>query len=260
MAQEDNLTGEALPVTVFRYRARFGHFLRAEASVSALTYPVPPRTALMGMIGAVLGLSKDTPQVELRESRIAVCGAVPQTHWHRVKLRKDPPTALSMKVKRGAKGQKNPAPEMATLNKQEWLFEPDYEIFASLPGTYHEEFADRIKNRRWHYQPCMGLSEMLADLEFVSDGKATLLQPGSDVLCESVACREVGTSVNGRRAVEGGVPLAMLPLRMPREVTPERVFSHANYLIERSGRPMSLISDAAYRVETRERETTVLFL
>jgi CRISPR-associated protein Cas5h len=260
MAQGDNLTGETLPVIVFHYRARFGHFLRAEASVSALTYPVPPRTALMGMIGAVLGLPKDTPQVALRESRIAVRGAVPQTHWHRVKLRKDPPSALSMKVKRGAKGQKNPAPEMATLNKQEWLFEPDYEIIASLPGTYHEEFTDRIRNRRWHYQPCMGLSEMLADLEFVSDGKATLLPPDSDVLCESVACREEGTSIDGKRTVEGGVPLAMLPLRMPREVTPGRVFSHADYLIERSCRPMPLISDAAWRIEVQERERTVIFL
>ncbi len=260
MAQADNLTGETLPVIVFRYRARFGHFLRAEASVSALTYPVPPRTALMGMIGAVLGLPKDTPQVELRESRIAVCGAVPQRHWHRVKLRKDPPAALSMRVKRGSTGQKNPAPEMATLNKQEWLFKPDYEIVASLPSTYHEEFTDRLRNRRWHYQPCMGLSEMLADLEFVSDGKATLLPPDSNVLCESVARLTEGTSINRRRTVEGGVPLAMLPLRMPREVTSGRVFSHADYLIERSGRPMPLISDAACRVETQERERTVIFL
>lgn len=254
------MTGETLPVVVFRYRAKFGHFLRAEASVSALTYPAPPRTALMGMIGAVLGLPKDTPQVELRESRIAVCGAVPRTHWHRVKLRKDPPAALAMNVKRGAKGQKTSAPEMATLNKQEWLFEPEYEVIANLPDTYHEEFSERVRDRRWHYQPCMGLSEMLADLEFVSESRAERLPPESSILCESVAHRLEGTTVDGRRTVEDGAPLAMLPLRMPREVTPERVFSHADYLIERSGRAMPLISDAAWRIESRERERTVIFL
>jgi CRISPR-associated protein Cas5h len=32
--------------------------LKAEASVSALSYPIPPRTALLGMIGAVLGLER----------------------------------------------------------------------------------------------------------------------------------------------------------------------------------------------------------
>lgn len=254
------MTSNTLPIVVFRYRARFGHFLRAEASVSALTYPVPPRTALMGMIGAVLGLPKDTPQVELRESRIAVCGPIPQTHWHRVKLRKDPPAALAMTVKRGAKGQKNPAPEMATLNKQEWLFEPDYEIVVSLPTTYQEEFTNRLRHRRWHYQPCMGLSEMLADLEFISEGVAELLPQESEVLCESVARRTEGVSVDGRRTVEGGAPLAMLPLRMPREVTPERVFSHADYLIERSGRPMPLASDRAWRIEMHGGERMVIFL
>lgn len=254
------MTGENLPVVVFRYRARFGHFLRAEASVSALTYPVPPRTALMGMIGAVLGLPKDTPQVELRESRIAVCGAVPRTHWHRVKLRKDPPAALAMTIKRGAKGQKNPAPEMATLNRQEWLFEPEYEVIVSLPHTFQEEFSERVRGQRWHYQPCMGLSEMFADLEFVSEGAAELLPPESVVLCESVARRTEGTSVDGRRTVEGDTPLAMLPLRMPREVTPKRVFSHADYLIERSGRPMPMVSDIAWRIEMHGGERMVIFL
>lgn len=98
------VNGDAHPVVVFEYAGRFGHFLRAEASVSALSYPVPPRTALLGMIGAVLGLEKDTPQVELKNAMIAVSGRIPETHWHRVKLRKDPPSALPRKVKAGAKG------------------------------------------------------------------------------------------------------------------------------------------------------------
>lgn len=163
-----------------------------------------------------------------------------------------------MKIKRGARGPKNPAPEMATLIKQEWLFEPEYEIVASLPDTYHEEFSERIRNRRWHYQPCMGLSEMLADLEFVSEGAAESLPPESPVFCQSVARRTEGNTVDGRRTVEGGTPLAMLPLRMPREVTPERVFSHADYLIERSGNAMPMISDAAWKIEAEELERTVI--
>src|SRR5215204_4090672 len=59
---------DARPAVVFEYAGRFGHFLRAEASVSALSYPVPPRTALLGMIRAVLGLEKDTPQVKLKDA------------------------------------------------------------------------------------------------------------------------------------------------------------------------------------------------
>ena len=96
----------ARPAVVFEYAGRFGHFLRAEASVSALSYPVPPRTALLGMIGAVLGLEKDTPQVELKDALVAVSGPIPETHWHRVKLRKDPPAPLPRKVKKGDKADR----------------------------------------------------------------------------------------------------------------------------------------------------------
>lgn len=101
---DDSSSNGVRPAVVFEYAGRFGHFLRAEASVSALSYPVPPRPALLGMIGAVLGLEKDTPQVELKDALIAVSGPIPETHWHKVKLRKDPPNALPRVVKKGAKG------------------------------------------------------------------------------------------------------------------------------------------------------------
>src|SRR5215218_7998053 len=108
---------DARPAVVFEYAGRFGHFLRAEASVSALSYPVPPRTALLGMIGAVLGLEKDAPQVELADAMIAVSGPIPRTHWHKVKLRKKLPEPLPLRVKKGDKGRS--AAEKATLIRQE---------------------------------------------------------------------------------------------------------------------------------------------
>ena len=254
----------ARPAVVFEYAGRFGHFLRAEASVSALSYPVPPRTALLGMIGAVLGLEKDTPQVELKDALIAVSGVIPETHWHRVKLRKDPPAALPKVVKAGVLGQRNPKPEQATLITQEWLFEPRYTVTACLPDNHHAQFASRVRERRWHYSPCMGLSEMVARLELVDEGTATALPTGSEVSCASVARRD-GAVLDGRRMLEASgnnEALAILPQRMPREVNEGRVFAHADYLIERSGMPIPLWADDAYEVRTDDPQMTktVIFL
>ncbi len=254
------VNGDAHPAVVFEYAGRFGHFLRAEASVSALSYPVPPRTALLGMIGAVLGLEKDAPQVEIKDAMIAVSGRIPATHWHRVKLRKDPPAALPRKIKAEAKGSSTD--ERATLNKQEWLFDPSYSVTACLPDGYHDELVSRLRERRWYYSPCMGLSEMAAQLEFVSEGTASALPAGSEVSCSSVARRE-GSALDGHRTLKasgGGEPLAILPLRMPREVTQDRVFTHADYMVERSGLPIPLWADEAYRVETDSEVRTVVFL
>ncbi len=265
MAPEKMAVNEdARPAVVFEYGGRFGHFLRAEASVSALSYPVPPRTALLGTIGAVLGLEKDTPQVKLKDAMIAVSGRIPETHWHRVKLRKDPPASLPRRVKAGEPGQKNPKPEQATLNKQEWLFNPSYTVTACLPNNYHDEFVSRLRERRWHYSPCMGLSEMAAWLDFVAEGTATALPAGAEVSCASVVRRDVAV-LDGRRTLEASAsgvegPLAILPLRMPREVTKDRVFTHADYMIERSGLPIPLRADEAYRVEAGSGTRAVIFL
>ncbi len=245
---------------IFRYGGRFGHFLRAEASVSALSYPVPPRTALLGMIGAVLGLEKDTPQVELADALISVSGPIPRTHWHRVKLRKDPPTPLPLSVKKGAKGTS--APEKATLIRQEWLFNPSYTVTVCLPAGYHEDLVSRLREGHWHYSPCLGLSEMPARLEYVEEGAASPLPSGSEVLCASVARRDVAT-LDGRRTLEAssnGEPLALLPLRMPREVTVDRVFTHADYMVERSGLPIPLRADAAYEISSATGTKVVTFL
>jgi CRISPR-associated protein Cas5h len=252
------VNADVRPAVVFEYMGRFGHFLRAEASVSALSYPVPPRTALLGMIGAVLGLEKDTPQVELKDAMIAVSGRIPTTHWHRVKLRKDPPAALPRRVKAGAPGQQNPKPEQATLNKQEWLFDPSYTVTACLPDGYHDKLVSRLRERRWYYSPCMGLSEMAARLKFVSEGTASALPAGSEVSCSSVA--RIEDSKLDLEASENGEPLAILPLRMPREVTRDRVFTHANYMVERSGLPIPLRTDEGYQVETDSGARTVIFL
>ncbi len=254
------MAGKEEDAVVFRYGGRFGHFLRAEASVSALSYPIPPRTAMLGMIGAVLGMEKDTPQVELSDALISVSGPLPRTHWHRVKLRKDPPTPLPRSVKKGAKGTS--APERATLIRQEWLFNPSYTVTACLPTDYHEDLVSRLKERHWHYSPCLGLSEMPAHLEFVEECTASALPPGSEILCASVARKE-GATLDGSgtlTASASGEPLALLPLRMPRDVTVDRVFTHADYLIERSGLPIPLRADTAYEISSSTDTRVVTFL
>ena len=65
----------------FRLTGRYGHFLRAEGGVSAISYPVPPRTSILGLLGAILGLDKDQPQTVLEPACIALHGRIPQTHW-----------------------------------------------------------------------------------------------------------------------------------------------------------------------------------
>ncbi|MCL0081535.1 CRISPR-associated protein Cas5 [Peptococcaceae bacterium] len=236
----------------FRISGRFAHFLKAEAGVSALSYPVPTRTAIIGMIGAIMGFAKDSAQTLLAPLDIALAGQLPVTHWHKAKLRKDPPAILAHQVKSIQKADKQPAPEKATLIRQEWLFNPEYTAWVNLPSQYQQVFETRLRERQWHFQPCLGLSEMSAEIEYLETIVAEKLSPGAYPV--QTIFRQSEAQVDTASVYDAGIALHLL--RMPRTVTASRVFSHENYVIERNNLPVNLETAAAYSVNGK----VVMFL
>jgi CRISPR-associated protein Cas5h len=232
-------------VVRFRYRGKVGHFLRAEANVDGLTYPVPPPTALLGLAGAVLGFGKDEPQEKLAGARFAVAaaGALPLRFWHTTNVRKDPPAGLPFRVRATDAGPKNPKPEKNMRFAQEWLWKPEYRVWAALPGAYHGEFTARLFERRWHFTPCLGLAWMFADLDEAQEVEAEPLEAEVHPVA-TVAPQDAG-AVEMQDAFAGG--LTLQSLRMACAVTGERAFSHQAYWLEISGKPFPFRTAQAFR-------------
>ena len=228
----------------FQLSGRFAHFLRAEAGASALSYPIPPRTVILGLIGAVLGLKKDCSQIILEPFQVALAGKVPHGFWHKAKLRKDPPESLPQEIKRSQSEGKITKPERATLIAQEWLFNPSYTLWVSLPEPYHEEFERRVRERQWYYQPSLGLSEMMADLRYLGSETANPLPSGFYEV--STVIRQGGGEIQVPKVLERNLALHLL--RMPRSVTSERVFTHDGYILERDGSPIPVQTMEGYEV------------
>jgi CRISPR-associated protein Cas5h len=232
-------------VVRFRYRGKVGQFLRAEANVDGLTYPVPPPTALLGLAGAVLGLGKDEPQEQLAGARFAVApvGPLPLRFWHTTNVRKDPPAALPPRVRATDRGQANPKPERNMRFAQEWLWRPEFRVWAALPGPYHRELADRLARRRWHFTPCLGLAWMFADLDEAEELDAEPLAAGVHRVT-TVSPQEAG-AVAMQEAFAAGVTLQSL--RMASAVTAGRAFAHRAYWLEVGGRPFPFQTAQAFR-------------
>ena len=232
-----------MPVLSFRWFAKYGHFLRAEANVSALSYPIPPRTAVLGLLGAILGLEKDQLPEILGNAQVAIGGTLPSRFWHRIKLRKDPPTALPRIIKKGQKGNKG-SDEQATLVLQEWLWQPSFLIHVAMPDNQavFTELYERIAQRRWYFSPCMGLSELLAEVELIGIAAAKPV-PAGKVKITSIFPQSAGRVLNSETKL--GIHL----LRMPREVSPDRVFSHQNYYIEHQGQAFIVETEQAWSLD-----------
>jgi CRISPR-associated protein Cas5h len=254
---------DSKPFVIFSYSGRFAHFLKAESSASALSYPVPPRTVLLGLVGAVMGLPKDTPQLELNGAMFAITSNPnPQTHWHRAKFRKEIPTPLPKVVNVKMKGSDKP--ELATLIKQEWLIEPHYEIIAALPETYHSDFVERLRTKSWHFSPYLGLSEMNADLNFISEATGVAIREKQTLRCQSIVPQD-SVKIDGgeieKYLKESRESLKIQVLRMPYDVSEDRVFRHRNYLMERHGRPIPVLTSKAWSITTKTLNTfPIMFL
>ncbi len=259
MEADDVVAKDAtLSIVAFRYHARLGHFLRAESSASALSYPLPPRTVLLGLCGGVIGLEKDEPQRLFATASFAVLGRAPLTHWHRAKLRKTDPELLPPTITRSQRAAGTGRPEQATLIRQELLMTPDFTVVAALPKPYHGELATRLASGRWHFSPFMGLSEFIARLEWLGDGSASKL-PEGDYDCWSVAARPLVT-IDTARIFRDGLAVHLGTERLPRAVTPDRVFTHEEYYVERAGRPLPVRTANAWAARWGDEERVVVWL
>lgn len=232
-----------IPLVKFELKGKFAHFLRAEANVSAPTYSVPPRTVLLGILGAILGLEKDEPQVKLEHAWIALSGPVPRSHWHRVKLRKDPPEALPWVARKTQQVERQTKPEKPALINQEWLFEPRFLVWVNVPKPYLQDLEWRLRERRWHFSPSMGLAEHSADLSFLETVEAEI-QPLGVYPVRTVFPRSAGTLQMDQIFRE---ELAIHAQRMPCTVTADRIFLHKSYFIEKNARAIPLETELAYK-------------
>lgn len=226
---------------VFNYSGRFAHFLRAETNASAPTYPIPPRTVLIGLVGAIIGLEKDMPQNELKNAKFSVCGSSNFIHWHSANIRKIPPASVAYTIKKNDKGSSSE--QKNTIIFQEWLFNPNFTVWAMLPDKYQKEFENRVRERKWYYSPSLGLSEMSADIKFISSITAVPLETGNYEITGAVPCSKVKIDLGKVSNRE----IAIKSIQMPREVSEKRVFSHESYFVEMNSNTIPVRTSSAWK-------------
>jgi CRISPR-associated protein Cas5h len=229
----------------FRWQGRFGFFLRAEAPVVGIGYPLPPRTAVLGLIANILGFEKDALAHELADAQVALSGSLPRTHWHACNLRKIksarflPATVSLSKCSAFLASE-----ESNTQSRQEWLLDPSFEVLAVLPPRWHDDFSARVRDGRFHFTPCLGLSEMIATVQSLGEETLTPLPEGAHRVVTVARAHDATRLDTGTVLRES---LRVLSLTLPRTVTEDREFSHAVYHATPDGSPLPVISREAWQ-------------
>lgn len=189
--QPGNLTrsgrGIAVDVLVFDLKGSVGHFRRPDTTATHATYPFITRTALRGILGALLGMEEFVQE----DARAGIRLMTPvQKSVQR----------LSML----GKGFLGGGPDFNRPTSIELLVNPYYRIYYS--GPYLDELARTIEERRSVYHTYLGSAFALTVPEWVGVMPGTLRTVDPEL--ELVTATVVPMHVVGRLMVDGGSQLS----------------------------------------------------
>ena len=218
---------EGREFAIFEVSSDLAHFRRPYVTTTALTFPIPPRTALCGLVGAILGQPKDEGLRNFvdQEAVFGLLNSAPvnltQYSFNLVDTKDNP----SFRLK-----SENPHTQV----RYECIRSPRYTVAFAHP-TLASELVSLLAAGRTVYTPCLGLAWMIAWLGGVRSER------GEHVDAPAVMpyrCVVRTTHLEGE--VEWDGDAVYQRLRMPAEMQPDRqVTRYEEYIVETSGRAIT---------------------
>jgi CRISPR-associated protein Cas5h len=215
---------------VFEIRGEWAHFRRYYTTTSPLTFPAPPRTVIIGLLGAILGVEKmeNPSRFSPNNCRIAISILNPIKTFR-----------LKENWRQGASG----AEAFATARVPvELVRDPRYRIFVQhSDNNLLLKLKKYVEKGESHFTPSLGITECLAEISFENwigqhDFKEGRLGP---VQCASIVPRSAADP--DLPAMEGQT-YHLVEHTFPYEGTADRQFTHHRVLMERNGQPFPVIA------------------
>ena len=148
-----------MKILIFDIWGDFGHFKKFYTTSSPLTFSVPPPTAIYGILGAILGLSKDDylNHINGRTTKVAVQILNP--------IKKTRMTLNLIDTKNSGSFH---LIKTRTQIKTEFLKNPAYSLFISINNkNLFNELIAKVKNKENHYTVSLGLANLLANFSYI---------------------------------------------------------------------------------------------
>ncbi|MCG8512864.1 MAG: type I-B CRISPR-associated protein Cas5b [Halanaerobiales bacterium] len=237
-------------VLVFDLKGDYAHFKKYYTTTSPLTFSIPPKTVMYGIIGAILGLSKEKADnnyylkyfQELScKIGIKVINSIRKT---RISLNLiDTKTAVMMsRIKN------------RTQIRTEYVINPYYRIYFYHDNQelYHN-LKDKLQKHHSYYSISLGLSENLANYQYQGESKVEIkvdndefLQIDSVILLDQINIKkgDIDFSKNGREYFTEKVALEMKENR--------EVINYGQLLYERNGKTIYAKPSQYYKLENGE--------
>ena len=193
-----------MSILVFDVKGDYAYFRIPEGTRANYSFPFPPRTALIGLIAAILGQPRNEYWNDDRFQEIRVGLQIlsfPKTYpvkmnYWRTKTPVSLGKGLSLLLPSDHKSR-----GYTTQLKIEYLQDVAYRVYCHLPDEdLHSELYERLQHRKYYYPPVLGHNNLLAEIDllgafnydYATVGKFTSLIPLSAVNLEKLPLTELG--------------------------------------------------------------------
>lgn len=239
-------------VLVFDVTGEYGHFRKFNTTTSPLTYPIPPRSTVLGMIGAILGIERETGIGKYREGQTPLANLL-DTHAARIGVQLlRPVTKVNMAFNLVNTKNSFFNIDNRTQIEYELLKNPAFRIFLQWENSaLLERLEHSLSNQHAHFTVNLGLSQLLAQVSYV--GKFPVRQEITDDFIEVVSAIKLDlldarNPVNFKKGEAGD--FKYLSDTYPNVLTPERLVAEfAEIMVEAKGNPIEVRSQYVYSVE-----------
>jgi len=232
-------------VLVFDVWGDYAHFRRFYTTTSPLTFPIPPRTALCGLIGAIIGLDKeDNDYLKYFSIDDAFIGLRLLTPVKKTMI------AQNLIHTKDAKGIGMNLITKRTQINFEFIKDPKYRIyFYHSDEAIYQKTKDMLATHKSVYTPCLGLSENIANFAFVGEHEISIHE-ASQSEYQTIHSVIPANKIVKEKGLKFDSDMKYFSIRLPIELNTERVvLKYDDIIFEGNCQPISAkLNDTCFSV------------
>jgi len=217
-------------IIAFDLWGAYAHYKKIYATTTALTYPIPVKTAVYGTVGAIVGLDKQDNRY-LRHFKPGAC---------KIGIQIMRPLAfqrinINLRAVFG--------PMKATGNRKPTLMEfvhrPHYRIyFTHTDHHLQDDLKQGLQSKQSVFTPSLGLANLLAGFEFSGEWAYQPSSPSSTQPVHSVISKRNLISLDNSRTFQGGnriMEISQYALEMDEN---RNVLDRDDIILDQNGQPV----------------------
>jgi len=208
-------------VLAFDLWGDYAHFRKHYTTTSPLTFSIPPRTTVCGLLAAIIGRDKREYLRYFSDKDASIAVQL---------LNNVKKITLAENLIDTEAGKPMNQIKQRTQIRFEFLKDPKYRIFVYHKDvSIYRELKEMLEAHKTVYTPCLGLSELLANFEYVTEYNV-------EVVKKTESAVEILTALPKKNLIEliFQEGYEYLSETMPRNMLPDRtVTEYASVIFER---------------------------